>query len=154
MQRTYDIVGFISKDLTEIRVDEAVYQTQEARYRFTIAHELSHAILHAEILKKADFENLEQWKAFVANGIGDADYARLEYQANFLAGLILVPEKPLKIEFGKAIKLAEDNGLDPFREIEATKQYVANYLKQEQRFNVGFLTMKIRIEKDSLFDLY
>ena len=52
IERAFDVVGFISRDLTEIRVDERVYKFQEARYRFTVAHELSHAILHRDVFQK------------------------------------------------------------------------------------------------------
>ncbi len=154
LERAYDIVGFISKDLSEIRVDEYVYLNQESRFRFTIAHELSHAILHAEIFQNASFQTTNEWKYFIESGIDDADYARLEFQANTLAGLLLVPEDRLKNEFTKAMKLVKQSGLDPFQEQDATTDYIAGYLRQEQLFNVSFETMKIRIQNDSLFELF
>lgn len=153
LERAFDIVGFISKDLTEIRVDEHVYHHQQGRYRFTLAHELSHAYLHRTIFENADFDDADSWKNFATSGIGEADYARMEFQADYLAGLILVPETPLRRQFNLAIKKARATGLDVYVEREHAMNYIARHLSNEDIFNVSQKTVEIRISEDSLFDL-
>ena len=45
LQYGFDTVAFISRDLTEIRVDEDVFKSRPNRYRFSLAHELAHRLL-------------------------------------------------------------------------------------------------------------
>jgi len=47
--------GFITSDLREIFVDEFVYQSRLGRYRFTLAHELGHSVLHRDVFRKEAF---------------------------------------------------------------------------------------------------
>ena len=69
----FGVVGFITSDLKEIHVDECVFENRENRYRFTIAHELGHAVLHRDIYEKASFDSIEAWKEFI-NNIPDDDH--------------------------------------------------------------------------------
>lgn len=47
----FDTVAYISHDLTEIRVDDFVYHHRPNRYRFSLAHELGHRVLHADVYR-------------------------------------------------------------------------------------------------------
>jgi hypothetical protein len=47
LEEAFEVVGFTSSDLSEITVDEYVYESQANRYRFTLAHEDGHVVLHA-----------------------------------------------------------------------------------------------------------
>ena len=68
-------------------------QNDEHRYRFTLAHEIGHAILHRKLLKglisSADDDDVlslkdcSKWER------------KLEIQANLFASYLLVPEAPL-----------------------------------------------------------
>ena len=91
----YGVISFITSDLTEIYIDEWVFKYRENRYRFTIAHELAHAILHRELYANAQFDSIESWEAFI-NSIPDEDHSWLEWQAYAFAGLVLVPPEPLE----------------------------------------------------------
>src|SRR3989338_5365784 len=92
--RTFDVDGFTSSDLSNIYVDEFIYSNRPGRYRFTLAHEVGHIILHKEIYSKANFQNIKEWKDFI-NSISEKDHRWLEYQAYSFGGLVLVPHEHL-----------------------------------------------------------
>jgi Zn-dependent peptidase ImmA (M78 family) len=60
LQTNFDTAAYITSDLTEIRVDQSVYETRENRYRFSLAHELAHKILHAEVFQQLSFSTIAE----------------------------------------------------------------------------------------------
>lgn len=96
-----DVDAFIMSDFKDIMIDKYTYQYRDNRYRFSLAHELGHMILHENLYKKAKIKSKEKWKKFIiemASSILDT----VEEQADSFAGLILVPRKILKENFEKA----------------------------------------------------
>ena len=59
LQAGFDVVAFITKDMSEIRVDEYVYMNRLNRYRFSLAHELAHRILHPDLWEEVDFDDVQ-----------------------------------------------------------------------------------------------
>ena len=53
LYRDHALNGFLSHDLSTISVDEYQYEQLNEKYRFTLAHELGHYILH-----KSFYQNL------------------------------------------------------------------------------------------------
>ena len=90
--------GFISNDFTSIYVDERVQMTQEYRYRFTLAHEVGHYVLHQEYFSQLEFSDFNEWKT-VCTEIDNSDHSKLEYQGYMFGGMVLVPKKELKDQF-------------------------------------------------------
>ena len=80
LHQLLEVDGFITSDLREIWVDQFVYDSRPGRYRFTLAHEVGHSILHADIFQGSSFHSVTEWKAFV-NSIPDKEHSWLEYQA-------------------------------------------------------------------------
>lgn len=103
LHQGYEIDGFISSDLSEISVDQFVYESRPGRYRFTLAHELGHAVLHRKVYEAAAFSTIKKWKRFIEE-IDLQDYEWLEWQGYAFAGLILVPPAPLKKKFAEAVR--------------------------------------------------
>jgi Zn-dependent peptidase ImmA (M78 family) len=74
------------------------------RWRFTLAHELGHIVLHREILESYkveelyDDEDVLRFKS-VSNFIMDKELERMEIQANKFASLFLMPSIPLACQF-------------------------------------------------------
>jgi len=60
LKPAFDIDGFISSDLSTIYVDEFVYESYLARYRFTLAHELAQQfqVSSQTIQKRIEHDNL------------------------------------------------------------------------------------------------
>lgn len=106
----YDVDGFTSSDLLEISVDQFVYEHRPARYRFTLAHEVGHVVLHADLFKAHRFRGIEAWKRFLMD-VPELDYSRLEWQAYSFGGLVLVPGDMLQQELKVAAKQVKAQGL-------------------------------------------
>ena len=99
----FEMLGFTSSDLKDITVDQWIWQHRPGRYRFTLAHEVGHIVMHQELYEAASFRTIEEWKKFI-NGIPDKIHGRYEWQAYAFAGLVLVPRDPLKVIVDKHIK--------------------------------------------------
>jgi len=65
----FDTVAYITPDLTEICVDEFVYNHRLNRYRFSLAHEIGHSVLRADIFKGFKFSDVASWKRFMTDDI-------------------------------------------------------------------------------------
>jgi len=94
LHKTFDIDGFLSSDRTSISIDESVYQSMPGRYRFTLAHEVGHFILHKDLYGENFFKSIERWKRFIEQ-FPEKEYSWFEWQAYEFAGLILVPARHL-----------------------------------------------------------
>lgn len=90
LHKAFDIDGFLAADRSSISIDEGVYQSRPGRYRFTLAHEVGHYMLHKELYFQHKFRTVEEWKRFIAN-FPEKEYSWFEWQAYEFAGLILVP---------------------------------------------------------------
>ena len=64
LQDAFEVDGFISSDLKAITVDASMQKHRPGRYRFTLAHELAHAVLHRRIFLANRFGRVEDWKRF------------------------------------------------------------------------------------------
>ena len=53
--RDFRIDGYLNSNRNTICVDQYQYETLNEKYRFTLAHELGHYLLHEEIYKSGDF---------------------------------------------------------------------------------------------------
>lgn len=141
-----EIDAFVTSDLETIFVDAYVYEKFPTRYRFSLAHEIAHAVLHPKVFRHLAFQSIAEWQA-VMSSIPEEDYRWLEWQAYALAGLILVPPEPLAIEFERARLKAIHAGFhEPLADvaIRAIEGYVA------ERFNVSREVVHRRVEKDGL----
>jgi len=91
LSKRFDVDGFLTFVPDSIYVDQGQLETQETRYRFTLAHEVGHWILHRDLYADAEVHNLEGY--FKAYGELDDDALKdFEFQARNLGGRILLPE--------------------------------------------------------------
>ena len=148
LHRAFEIDGFTYDDLTTISVDAFVQESRPGRYRFTLAHEIGHVVLHRDFFLEHTFSNINQWKEFVQS-IPPRDYGVIEWQAYQFAGFILVPPRVLKVKYNAAIKLARDKGVLRGKHIEpVARQYVANWLAKQ--FIVSSEVIERCIQPDKL----
>ncbi len=148
LQDAFEVDGFISSDLKAITVDASMQKHRPGRYRFTLAHELAHAVLHRRIFLANRFGRVEDWKRFQRD-LDEADRGWLEYQAYAFAGLILVPTEPLLAEYQKALRVAGRAGLSLQSAGEVARPYIANWLAR--RFDVSSQVIEKRLNKDDLW---
>lgn len=145
----FQIDAFISRDLTEIVVDKRIYdQKPPVRYRFSLAHEFSHLILHQDVYRAMKFTTPQEWKRAMVE-LAENDYKRLEWQANTFAGLLLVPAEPLRSHALDLRQRLSDGGLDPDSLDRQAADRVLRMLGQA--FQVSTHVMRIRLSNDRLW---
>lgn len=78
LAEVFRVDAFIAADFKTIYVDSDEFEKESYRYKFSVAHELGHFVLHRKYV----------------DALGDLNgYA--EFQANYFAGCLLVPEDEL-----------------------------------------------------------
>lgn len=143
LQRIIEVDAFLSQDLKTIAVDEAVYNGRQRRYRFSLAHELGHLVLHKDIYKELSSNSIVDWKKNIQR-LPDKEYSLLEWQAQNFAGLLLIPPEELAREVKRVLATLVKNG----NEAESWPYLIAAELADA--FDVSPKSVEIRIEKDGL----
>ena len=91
LYKDHGLNGYLTHDLTTINVDDYQYDQLNEKYRFTLAHELGHYILH-----KSFYENLPpfrtsdeyiQWRLSIPR----EDITWFETHSDWFAEQVLVP---------------------------------------------------------------
>lgn len=90
MKAAHGVDGCTSGDCKDILVDQSVYDGVSNRYRFTLAHEVGHIVLHRKFYEGRTYYGAGAWCDRQAELKGD-NLRWFEYQANSFAGLILMP---------------------------------------------------------------
>jgi Zn-dependent peptidase ImmA (M78 family) len=139
--------GFISRDLKTITVGYDAYYKNEPRYLFTLAHEIGHSIMHREFYEMAEFKTTEEWIQLI-NDIDPKEYSWFEKHGYDFAGLVLVPEHKLKIDYFEAVKEIEQAGFDKSKNPDMFNEYVASFLTK--KYNASEITIFKRIKYDNL----
>ena len=155
LKEELDNDGFISRDFTTIHIDQNIYFNVEIRYRFSLAHELGHFILHKEIYRDLNYRTVEDW-ADTYEEIDSDDYGKLEFQANHFAGCLLIPDFafwPLFQETLKDIlpqvKAAQEKDIPRETYLDSVIGNIAR--KLTPHFNVSSTCMESRIRNDELY---
>lgn len=104
--------AFTSRDRKTIYVEASTYKHKNSnRFRFTLAHELAHILLHDDVFKAADYTDIAGWKAFLSS-IPDDQLQWIERQAFMFAGFSLVPTEDLSREYAKMAETLSRRGVD------------------------------------------
>ena len=105
-QLSRQILGYLTFNPLEIVVFKQEVPNK-GRERFTIAHELAHHLLgHSTFLYRDSCEETD----FDANQLGlieGTDVARLEFQANFFASCLLMPQSRILEDFRRLLKMLD-----------------------------------------------
>ena len=152
---TFEVDGFTSKDLSSIYVDEDIYNKRPSRYRFTLAHEVGHIILHKDLIKEINPASVAEWEDFYLK-VDEDSYSWVEYQAYSFAGLILVPRIPLLKDYAAAIaplfdkiKKARAAGFGLSND-DSYNEYVIDSISQKltPKYDVSIGVLKKRLFKE------
>jgi Zn-dependent peptidase ImmA (M78 family) len=149
LQERFGIEGYLSTDLASIYVDERVMQQVPVRYRFTLAHELAHRVLHPQIVSAAAVEDPEEWKESIRSLLSPEHYARVEYQAYEFAGCLLVPRVPLLGAFQGAAERAERYGVKLDLLSDASISRVAGSIAKQ--FQVSTQVVERRLKREGVW---
>lgn len=143
----FDVEAFITKDLTEIRIDETIYQKRPNRYRFSLAHEVAHLELHRDVYTTLNFCDIAEWKKAMTSIPAD-QYSWIETQAYNFAGLVLVPPTPLNDIFSDHVERMKKAGVE-FDELSASAKKTV-FSSIGRAFEVSSEVVEKRIKKDGL----
>jgi hypothetical protein len=136
LQIAFSIEGFSTPDFSAIYVDDYVWRSSENRYRFTLAHELGHHLMHSKYLNMlGGYVSVKQW-AQVVEQIDPKDHGKMEFQANSFAGLLLVPPNHLKTEFAAGLQ-SLDSELDQARENGLKRRDYVQYVSEQLAYNLS-----------------
>ena len=149
LRSSENIDGCLSKDLATIYIDNHIYSNYENRYRFSLAHELSHRLLHASLFEVLSFQSVTEWKSVILN-ISEEQRGWFEWQAYAAAGLILVPSQALASRFHQALDKMKSHGMTLQNAPEAARDRIAEYLSRQ--FVVSTAVMHKRLDYDKCWD--
>lgn len=157
----YDVVGkegYLGKiefNPLSIKISNSA-RVDRNRWRFTLAHEIGHLILHSNLLKhrlteKRDDEN----SLFIKYSSSNKHSERLEVQANLFASYLLLPENILLPRMGRIFKEYRIHRKQLYLDRQPVNQAevfdILNVLSKE--FEVSMEAIKLRLIKlDLLVD--
>lgn len=149
LKNVHDIDGWLTSDLRSIIVDEYQIEHFENRYRFTLAHEVSHLVLHKKVYKSANINTTDDYLEFIKQLEETGLVANFEWQANNLAGLILVPEYHL---FQETKKISSEHIKNTTDDIIKHTEIFWDLVKWKlsKAFNVSEKTIDIRFQLDNV----
>ena len=151
LQSGFDVVAYITRDRKEIRVDQYVFESRERRYRFSLAHEMGHFILHPGLFDYLRFDDVTAWKKALTDSIPEKEYRFLEWQANCFAGLVLVPQADLARVFDTWREKLAKVGLNLEEQEDGVWDALEDYIGRE--FLVSADVIHKRLEFDSLLEI-
>jgi hypothetical protein len=93
LRERFGVDAFLSRRLDRIIVDREVFNHRR-RYRFTLAHEIGHLILHKSVYQNALVNNVDDWIG-ISKYLSEPSNGWAEWQAYNFAGLVLVPTRHL-----------------------------------------------------------
>jgi Zn-dependent peptidase ImmA (M78 family) len=131
--------------MKEIRVDATDQRNNSNHYRFSLAHEAAHFVLHADVFRALIPRSIRDWKEKLRS-ISDEDYGWIEWQANALAGLILVPSHHLKSLLEKAVSIVREEGINV--DDEPIRDFIAKVVGES--FGVSGDVIARRLVKDAV----
>ncbi len=134
--------AYVPKKVGILFVDEDQQLSHPLRYRFTIAEELAHCLIHHKIFKGKSFSEIRS----IYNAISDDDYQDLERNAKYLAAALLMPKATFieRFEFHKGrIEVKIKNPIEAL-------SLVAASLKSE--FEVSKESVGVRCKHIGLID--
>jgi len=92
--REIKLNAFLTADRSTIFVDQVQYDSYAEKYRFSIAHEVGHYILHSQYYDHLPFTDTVSYKKWRLNADPEM-VSRFEVQGNLFAELILMPDAQL-----------------------------------------------------------
>jgi Zn-dependent peptidase ImmA (M78 family) len=137
--------GGLTGDLTAIAVDEWVMENRLNRFRFTLAHELSHFVLHRPQIEALELASVRDWKKSI-QAVDRETYSWMEWQAYELAGLVLVPRAPLLREYQSAAARARAHNIDLAGLGDHALEYVAGWIGDTFQVSEQVISKRLRRE--------
>lgn len=145
----FDVDAFIMSNFKDIMVDEYIYNYVNTRFRFSLAHEIGHMILHKELYRQKSVASRDEYIEFIRN-LNPKILDVVEKQADEFAGLVLIPRKILEKEFTAAVSQIEKL---THVSIQDDPKFIISEVTENilsRKFNVSSIPIEIRLKRDKL----
>jgi hypothetical protein len=146
----HGINGYLSGDRTTIFVDRWHFDNVPNRYRFTLAHEAGHLVLHRDLFPT--FDSDDEWLQFHRD-VPEAAVGMAEWQADQFAGLVLVPPNRLSEvtppHFREVARRIREEGQAIDLTCDPVWSVIANRVAKP--FEVSAQTAEICLKRDGLW---
>ncbi len=147
LYKDHGLNGFLSRDRTTIYVDELQYDQFNEKYRFTLAHELGHYVLHQSCYENLPFESPDgyvKWRLSVT----PEDISWFETHGDWFAGHVLVPTNRLEEICLKVVSKYQEK----FSKFKTIPDDIWSYISNEVAtyFEVNPPVVEIRIKKENI----
>ncbi len=148
-----DLDAIISSKLNIIFIDKMLMENHRFlfRYRFALAHEVGHFVLHSNKMKSLKFGSIEEWIE-IRSQFDEDDLMWFERQAMEFGGRLMVPRDilvaevmPLKDKIQSYYDTYPDGGY------EVIADFIASAI--HKRFEVSADVVKRRIINEKVFEL-
>ena len=146
-QKIFGFMAALSNDLQTIVYDERSDTKNPHRFRFTVAHEIGHRVLHGSPISSLTLTDKQAWKTAVSE-IDPKMYTRLEIQAGIFAGQVLVPTLVLLVAVEEIVQRAQENKFNLSEAGDEAYDFVAR--PRAKRFNVSTDVIARRIKAEGI----
>lgn len=148
LELQFGVSALTSIKRREIRVDIDTCNENENRFRFSLAHEVGHIVLHQDIFESVNYNSYEDFKN-LHDQMPANEYGWLERHADDFAGLILVPTDELHNQLRIAVQKLVIEG---FTITDENHEIILGYISTSlgKHFNVSDIVPKIRINKEGI----
>ena len=139
--------GYLSRDRKTIYIDDLQYEQLNEKYRFTLAHELAHYVLHKDCYDQVIYTSCEEYIKWRLS-VDPEKIGWLDTQAQWFAGIILVPTEQLK----KCCQHIIEKYKNKLPGINLRSDDFWSYASNEiaKHFDVNPLVVEIRIKKENI----
>ena len=149
LRKDFSVKGLVAKDVKDVGrikifIDTRHYEEDTFEYRFTLAEELAHILLHMDF-----YEGINDIEDYIKKykSIDDENYRKYEQQARNLASFLLLPEKEFNDEVIDFIDAnIEDYKIFNFQSAEDFSDKISNLIskKYELSHHVIYTTIVSR----------
>lgn len=152
IEEKYEKLAILSHSTKDIIVEESLFLQERSknRYRFSIAHELGHFVLHSNLFKNTGITTIEEWAQFL-HDIPEDQKDYLEAQANKFAAHLLIPQNLLIKELTN-YKPQIEKYLELFPKADSSDTVSFIAPKLAPKYGVSEQTMEIRINNSNIID--
>ena len=121
--------ALISSDWKNIYVDERSFLDERylKRYRFSLAHEMGHYVLHKNIYNLFEIKDFKGYYRY-NDQLPKKEHQRIEFQADLFASHLLIPRNKLILEKNKILKKNKKDLKNIDRKL--INQYISNPLSK------------------------
>ena len=147
LYKDFGLSGYLTRDHSAIFVDQFQADNYEEKYRFTLAHEIGHYILHRSFYEDLPFKSPDEYVAWRLS-VPPEDMSWFETHGDWFAGHVLVPTAPLENICSKIVEKYQNR----FAQFRTIPDDIWSYISNEVAlyFDVNPPVVEIRIKKENI----